>query len=446
MLKKYLFTILISSFVLSGIAQKNLLQSGPMVGYSEMKEVMLWVQTKSQADVQIKYINKNDKTDTHWTNKVKTEKAHAYTAHLLADELEPGREYSYELYINKKLVKLPYKTEFKSLPLWKWRGDAPDFSFITGSCAYISEEQYDRPGKPYGGDYQIFESMAKTKGDFMLWLGDNTYYREPDWNSKTGMMYRYTHTRSLPEMQALLASKHNYAIWDDHDYGPNDSDKSFPHKNTSFEVFKDFWANPTYGVGDIKGAITYFNWNDCDFYLLDNRWYRDANDLKRENKTMIGKEQLEWLKNALTTSHASFKFIVIGGQFLNTSGLFESYSANGFSQERNEIIEFIQNQGVYNVVFLTGDRHHSEVDVLKRVNRPTIYDLTISPLTSSPAGIWKGEVNALRVEGSLKNERNYAQINITGDRKNRKLNVIYYNSNGEEIYKYEIAKERYKRH
>ena len=76
-------------------------------------------------------------------------------------------------------------------------GDAPDFDFVAGSCFYINEEAYDRPGKPYGGDYQILDAIYRDKPDFMVWLGDNTYLREADWDSKSGIYHRYSHTRAL---------------------------------------------------------------------------------------------------------------------------------------------------------------------------------------------------------------------------------------------------------
>lgn len=441
-IKKSILTSLFFLIILQLNAQNELLQSGPMVGYSEMREVMLWVQTKKAAEVKINYTNKADKKDTHWTQTVSTEKNSAFTAHLIADELLPGQSYTYDVFINSKKLILPYKTEFQTLPLWKWRTDPPAFSFLTGSGAYINEPEYDRPGAGYGGDYQIFEHMAKIPSAFMLWLGDNVYYREPDWHTKTGMLYRYTHTRSTPEMQALLASKHNYAIWDDHDYGPNDSDAGYPFKNQSLDVFQNFWANPTYGIGDMKGAISFFNWNDCDFFLLDNRWYRTNNDRTDCEKTILGKEQLEWLKNALAYSQANFKFIVIGNQFLNTSGLFEMHSNYGYNAERQELIEYIQSQNIYNVIFLTGDRHHSEVSKLERVGKPTIYDITTSPLTSGPAGIWKEEVNALRIDGSFFNQRNFAKLDVSGTNAERKIDMRFFDSNGKELYHYEIFKQK----
>jgi alkaline phosphatase D len=117
-----------------------------------------------------------------------------------------------------------------------------------GSCAYIGEAQYDRPGDPYGGDYQIFTNIHQDQPALMLWLGDNTYLREVDWHSRSGIQHRFTHTRSLSEMQPLLASTHHYAIWDDHDYGPNNSDRSFIFKDIVTDIFCDFWGNPTCGI------------------------------------------------------------------------------------------------------------------------------------------------------------------------------------------------------
>lgn len=436
--------LLLSFFVLhffGADAQKTLLQSGPMLGYSEMFEVMLWVQTKKEADVKIKYYNTKEPEKVFTTNIVKTQKGRAYTAHLIADAVKPGNTYHYDLYINNKKIKSDYDTKFTTQKLWKWRTDPPNFMFASGSCAYINEQEYDRPGKGYGGDYRIFESIADKNPDFMLWLGDNVYLREPDWNTKTGILHRYTHTRSTKEMQRLLSETHNYAILDDHDFGPNNSDKSFWNKNESLNAFELFWANPSYGVSDIKGAISFFNWADCDFFLLDNRTFRDPDKLITDNKTILGKEQKEWLKNALVSSDAKFKFIVMGGQFLTDGGIYEVYTNYGFSQERTEIIDFIYRHKIKNVIFITGDRHHSEISMLKSGYNPAIYDITCSPLTSHHASIKKNEINTLRVDGSLINQRNFTVFSVEGNKNERILKVDFFDSDGNQIYNYEIKAE-----
>ncbi|HNE29493.1 MAG TPA: alkaline phosphatase family protein, partial [Saprospiraceae bacterium] len=180
------FTAFWVAFLLPEIvfSQSSLLQSGPMLGYAEQKEVLLWAQTKKEATVQFDYWDLEKPAVIHRTAKVRTEKATAFTAKCIADELEPGRSYGYLLRINGKRVKLPYPTTFKTQTLWQWRTDPPAFTLATGSCFYVNETPYDRPGKPYGSDYQIMTSLAKEKPDLMLWLGDNTYTREPDWATR----------------------------------------------------------------------------------------------------------------------------------------------------------------------------------------------------------------------------------------------------------------------
>ena len=283
--------------------------------------------------------------------------------------------------------------------------------------------------------------MASHPTDFMLWLGDNVYLREPDWNTKTGIMRRYTHTRSTPEMQALLASRSNYAIWDDHDYGSNDSDKGFVNKHLTLDAFDYFWGNPTQGIANIEGAITSFQWADLDFFLVDNRWYRDANGLQKEGKTILGEKQLEWLFNNLVTSKASFKIVAMGGQFLSDAALYETYSANGFNPEREKIIAFIQKHQIKNVIFLTGDVHFSEISKLETASGPTIWDLTFSTMSAGPNKSGHEWKNSYRVPGKVFNDRNFGWIKVTGSLQERKLEVFCYDKNNQLQYQMTIPKE-----
>jgi len=63
-----------------------------MVGYSEMREVMLWAQTKQPARVQIRYWDQAQPSQKFLTDEVQTEKQTAFTAHLLADQVQPGKK------------------------------------------------------------------------------------------------------------------------------------------------------------------------------------------------------------------------------------------------------------------------------------------------------------------------------------------------------------------
>ena len=418
------------------LAQKSLLQSGPMLGYSEMKEVLIWVQTKKSAKVQIDYWSTDDPSTVYSTSPKITVSKMACTAKLIANQVEPGQNYAYGLRINDEKVELDYPTTFQSQALWQWREDPPAFKLAIGSCFYANETKYDRPGKPYGSHYQIFKSIQQQQANLMLWLGDNTYLREADWYTRTGILHRYTHTRSLPELQALLASTHHYAIWDDHDFGPNDSDRSFIHKDKTLEAFQLFWGNPSFGLPDQKGITSFFQWSDIDFFLLDNRYHRSPNRRETTERTLLGKEQLEWLIDALTFSPSPFKIVAIGGQVLNSAETSETYSRLA-PKERDYLLQRIAEEKIKGVIFINGDRHKTELSVAEN-NGAKVYDLTVSPLTSGVSSGRK-EKNEFRVEGTLVEQHNFGILEFSGPRKDRKMTIQIMDAEGKEVWKREIG-------
>jgi hypothetical protein len=147
---------------------------------------------------------------------VETNEASDLIARFKLSRLEFGTRYDYEIYLDGLRVPLAPNPSFQSQAMWRWRTEPPPCRIAIGSCAYINDADYDRPVKageqPYGGGYEIFQTIARQQPDAMLWLGDNIYYREADWLNEKAMRYRYAHGRALPEMRELLASTHHYAI------------------------------------------------------------------------------------------------------------------------------------------------------------------------------------------------------------------------------------------
>jgi len=412
-----------------------------MLGYVNMREALLWVQTRTAAEVYFEYWDTAAPAQKFATDRVKTEKNTGFTAKCIADRLEPGTAYGYQLYIDRKKIKLPYPATFRTQPLWQWRTDPPPFSLATGSCAYINEEAYDRPGTPYGSDYPIFRSIRDQKPDLMLWLGDNTYYREPDWPSRSGMLHRYTHTRSIPDLQELLATSHHYAIWDDHDFGPNDADGSWVHKDLAWEIFRAFWGNPTFGVNGQKGCTTWFQYADVDFFLLDNRYFRTPDACTSCERTMLGKEQIDWFLSALSASWAPFKIVALGNQFITSNEHDETY-ARYYRAERDTILARIERENIKGVIFLTGDRHFTELSALKNARGNWVYDLTTSPFTAGVNNRGLTEENAYRVAGTLAVQHNFSVLRFSGPRKNRQLNISVYSAEGKELWSRTIAEDQ----
>lgn len=416
--------------------------NGPMIGYIHAKEVALWVQTVRSQTVQFIYRKAGSHSSWKVTPPQQTREETAFTYKAVVQDLKPGERYEYLVVLDNQ-TELPFGAQiFKTTASNGRKKNTADLTFAIGSCTYINEEGFDRPGKPYGGDYKIFEAIYQSSPDFMLWLGDNVYFREADLATKSTMIHRYTYSRNLAEQKKLLANIPQYAIWDDHDFGPNDSDGSFVNKSASKEVFDLFWANPPqpHPNAVFKGITNQFEWSDSQFFLLDNRYDRAPNKGTEAPRTILGYAQLAWLKDALLSSTATFKFIALGGQFLNTATVFENYAANGFDKERQELIDFIYLHQIKNVVFLTGDRHHSELSILSEPGKPTIYDLTVSPLTSGTHDALN-EANLLRVKGSHVATRNFGLLKVSGKKNKRVLEIELYDSGGQSIWKVPIKAE-----
>ena len=411
-------------------AQKAQLATGPMVAWSEMLECAVWVQTTAPAQVQLSYYDLANPGKVMTSRTLATNADLANTATLIADQVQPGKRYHYDVLVNKKKATLPYATEFQTQKLWQYRTDPPEFTIATGSCNYVPDSTYDRPGKPYGSEHQIFDAMAKSKPDAMVWLGDNTYTREPDWGSRTGMLYRYSHTRRQPQMQALLASTHNYAIWDDHDFGVNDADRSFWHKNQSQDIFNAFWPMGNTNLTGLGGCTSTFMWGDVQFFMLDDRWFRAPNDDKDSARAYFGAEQLRWLKDALIGSRAPFKIICGGGQMISPVRIYENYAQ--YPGEQRALLKAIQESGARGVVLLSGDRHHTELMRLDRPGTYPLHELTCSSLTAGSAN--PKEINSTRVEGTLLTKHNYALLKFAGKREDRTMTMSLRDVNGAELW------------
>jgi alkaline phosphatase D len=431
-MKKLLFLLLIAQATLLNAQIKN----GPMVGYSDMKEVMLWVQTEKSAKVKFNYWEQDKPSVKMTTDEILTTKKDGFIAKIVCDQVTMGKKYTYEVLLNNKVIARDYPLAFQSQELWQYRKDPPTFKFALGSCNYINEEATDRPGRGYGGFNEVFKAIHDKKPDFMIWGGDNVYYREADWGTRTGMIHRNTHSRNIPELQALLGSTHHYAIWDDHDYGTNDSDRSFWNKEMSLEMFKLFWANPNYVFKDEATTGT-FQWGDVQFFMMDNRWFKAGNENHTADRDYYGKKQLTWLIDALSASSATFKVIVTGGQVVNPAKVFENMA--NFEAEREDLLKKITDAKIKGVLFVSGDRHHTVLQKLDRsgANYP-LYDLTVSPLTSGPAKPVKAEDNSPVVEGTIYTERNFAICEVSGTLKDRVLKISIFDNKGEQKWTRDI--------
>ncbi len=450
--------ILLCSFILVIIVSaqnKSAILGGPMLGYVELRTARIWCEVSPQTNkVSVSY-KKAGIPSAPSVVTYKGKLGEDFNPVILElNGLDFNTTYSYELTAVAGSESHKKSGLFTTTDLWQYRKNFPDLTFLTGSCAYLNEAKVDRqnvefinpktPAKPYGGDSSIFETMAKEKAAFNLWLGDNWYYREVDYWSAWGLSYRASVTRKTPVLQNLLKAMPQYGIWDDHDYGPNDADKSYLLKDKALEIFKNYWPNPSYGQNG-QGIYTKLSYSDVDFFLMDDRWFRSSDRMSAQvdgkpnpDKRMWGKDQMEWLKNALKNSNTNFKIIVTGSQTLNRASPFDCLQT--FPIEFNELMDFLKQEKINGVLFLTGDRHHSEVIKYERAGTYSLYDITVSPFTASVAKpATQEENNPDRIPGTLVVEQNYGRITVSGPPRSRVLKVEYIGLKGQKYAEWSIG-------
>ena len=448
----------------------NLL-SGPMQTHTTMHDVSFWLQVDEAAPLQIEYWHPEDPARRWLSPTVDATAEFAYSAKIrLSTGIEPGETYHHRILAGDPPVELiptfredssktgPIPLRFSSKPRWRFvpeaDSDSPhrifDYRIAMGSCAYINQPGTDREGgDPYGGEYQIFESIYEKQPDLMLWLGDTVYYRENEFESRTGMLRRWTHDRQLPHMQALLTQGVHYATWDDHDYGPNNIGRTYHLKQEATEIFQAMWGNPSAGLPEIPGIFTFANWGDANIYFLDNRTYQSPSETEPDGlgppKALLGREQVDWLidhlawtKSQALTDRASypsrFNLIVIGSQALNASGNPDGY--RNFPEEYQYLMNRIAAAGIKSVVFLSGDVHFGEVNrVVHHYSgkRQVFHEVTSSPLT---AGSWAGHAtNPARLdvfpgEADRAGQRNFVTLDFTGPLDDRRMEIRFWDSDG----------------
>lgn len=169
-----------------------------------------------------------------------------------------------------------------------------------------------------------------------------------------------------------------FALWDDHDFGFEASDKTNPYKDAMRDLFRSYYpmpkqqANLEYGPG-----LSYsFKLFGKKILMLDNRSFFSVKD-----KTLLGREQIRWIESQIKNE----KEVVIGSgmAIVNMGEQRESVERDAPS-EWAELRAVFRNSSAQ-AVFLTGDVHYSEVrNVPEHVFGYPTLQVVVSPLRSTP--------------------------------------------------------------
>jgi alkaline phosphatase D len=377
------------------------LMQGPMIGAVAHDRISFFLRSSAPLPVAIDIGRDPYLADAVRTEVVHTDVAGDYIATITATGLKPDTNYYYrpvldggpDRYLRDKP---PMRVKTAPVP-----GSKGKIRIAFGSCARIQAH----PVQP------IWDAVLHWQPDLFLWLGDNVYHDtlEPQIMAE---MYRWQ--RLVPNLQPLLQSVPQLAIWDDHDYALNDSDRTNPAKLAALDAFKRYWANPQYGLPDAPGVFFSFGYGAVDMFMLDGRWYRDpvvAAD--GPGKTLLGTQQFEWLKQQLVQSKAAFKLIACGSGWNSGKGpAGDSWAA--YRHERDALFDFIRDRKIEGVVLLSGDTHVGELNCIPRSAHGgyDLYELVSSPLAQDTRTNWLGRRPELRLRNIYVGGNNFGTIEI----------------------------------
>jgi len=252
----------------------------------------------------------------------------------------------------------------------------PENPVITfGSCLNL----HKHPNPP------IFQYILKQNSDVWIWIGDIAYFPP---NSEDGekMVNSFNNVKNLPFYNKLRKTIPIIGMWDDHDYGQNNGDKNYKHKERNKQFYLDFLDEPldsprktrdglyeSYYIGDEKKVKV---------ILLDVRYNKDAPSIFGGGD-MLGETQWKWLEEEIKNNKAEFTLIASGSQVLTDDRIFiETW----YEASRQRLFELIRKYKLSGVILLSGDVHFAEIlkhPCPERIGY-NLYELTSSGLTESP--------------------------------------------------------------
>jgi alkaline phosphatase D len=325
------------------------LQAGPQLGHVAHDHALLWVRATAAAPWKVFLSEVENPTATREFAGPQMGESTGFSGIVKLDGLKPATRYYYEVVLGDRVQTPRPLPEFMTAPepnqpiklriaLGSCVGDT-----LAGAAPAWAELAARRTMKPEQGSF-----------DLLLMLGDNHYANSTEAEK---LRVYYTAHRLTSGWRELAASSPIYAIWDDHDYGPNDSDSTQAGKEDSLRIFKEYWANPACGEAENPGCYYTFSRGDVQFFMLDCRYYRSPNKAPDgPEKTMLGAKQLEWLKRELSASKARIKVLATGSEWETFS---QKDSWASFLTERNAFFAWIEEQKIEGIIFASGDRHFS---------------------------------------------------------------------------------------
>ncbi len=390
---------------------------GPMLGNVSETGVDVWLRTVKPAEVSVK-VNVDGKIKTF--GPVKSTLESELSAVVSISGLKPDQQYFYEVFVDGKKLDLQTKTILRTSP----KSENTETRIVFGSC-------FHRWGL---GNQQQTNTILSHQPHAFLMLGDiaaQDKMNHVGWHSLD-----YLARDLYPAWQDLVSKIPVYATWDDHDYFGDDlwgipSVFTAEDRSNVWNVFRNSWANPSYGFGENGGGVFLkTRIGAADVIMLDNRYFRTKD-------SFLGKKQMQWFEEQLIQCNAPFIIISCGTMWSDyVSGGKDSWGQFG-AEAREEIFKLIEKNNIKGVLLISGDRHGARGFTIPRPSGFQFYEFeggslggVVGPETDNP----KWETRLYGIDGVFA----FSEFTFNANKKDPTVTFCLIKEDGEVLYEKQI--------
>ncbi len=298
-----------------------------------------------------------------------------------------------------------------------------------------------------GKSQVIWNYIVDQDPDLWIWLGDNIY---GDTEDMEVMEKKYRKQKFNMHYSRLRSHCPVIGTWDDHDFGVNDGGKGYAIKKESKQLALDFLDVPKgHASRKREGLYQTYEFGEAGekvkIILLDTRYFRDhlepdktgkSRYIPNKNGDILGEQQWSWLEKQLRNSDAQLHIIGSSIQFIAEEQIYEKWA--NFPAARKRMLRLIRTIKPANLLFISGDRHISELAMLEiDSTMAPIYEMTASGMTHTWRGENPTEDNQYRISPLIAS-KNYGLIRIDWKAKPLAVEIQIRSDKDELLYKRKI--------
>ncbi len=298
--------------------------------------------------------DKDDKIELGW---IKVDDNRDFTKHFTLQNLQPAEVYHFQVECRKETkspVSAVIKSSFRTAAV-KNQPERVVFTVVTGTSWDTRDDE--KVG------HKFYAGMEGLNPNFFVHTGDVVYYDHvKPWATHINLArFRWNRIYALPAERKFHNHVPAYFMKDDHDTWQNDCWRGMKTRMGSFTFEQGLQVFDEQVPMSDKTYRT-FRWGkDLQIWLVEVRNFRSPNQAPDGlDKTMWGKEQVEWFKRTVKESDAAFRILIsptpmVGPDHLWKSELSDNHADPDWAYEGSMLRKFISGQK--NMYFICGDRH-----------------------------------------------------------------------------------------